>query len=156
MPAKNPISSSKQYIYLPYSAGVGDCAARGASTGASTVLGDSVGVSPNDDDASPSRPVPAPAPAAEAVPPIEPAPIIGSGDSVRSIAICWPSRDSGGRTPPRRKRGIGRELRRSVGGGGGSESSALLGNHERNVRGDRVSACVVIVAVDGAGLDRAL
>jgi hypothetical protein len=51
-----------------------------------------------------------------------------------------------------------REPRRSAGGGGGSESSALLGNHERNVRGDRPSACVVVVvaAVDGAGLDRAL
>jgi hypothetical protein len=155
LPAKNPTSSSNPYIHPPHSAGVGDCAARGASTGANTVLGDKVGVSLNDNDTSPSRPALAPAGAA-AVPPIEPAPIIGSGDSVRSIAICWPSRDSGGRTPPRRKRGIGRELRKSVGGGGGSESTALLGNHERNVRGDRVSACVVIVAVDGAGLDRAL
>jgi hypothetical protein len=53
-----------------------------------------------------------------------------------------------------------REPRRSAGGGGGSESSALLGSHERNVRGDRPSACVVVVvvvvAVDGAGLDREL
>ena len=55
-----------------------------------------------------------------------------------------------------------REPRRSAGGGGGSESSALLGSQERNVRGDRPSACVVVVvvvavvAVDGAGLDRAL
>lgn len=145
----------------PHSAGVGDCAARGASTGASADLGDKVGVLPNDDDdTSPSIPALAPAKAA-VVPPIEPA--MGSGDSVRSIAICWPSRDSGGRTPPRRKRGIGRELRRSAGGGGGRESSALLGNHERNVRGDRVSVCVVIVvavvavvAVDGVGLDREL
>jgi hypothetical protein len=136
-----------------YSAGVGDCAARGGSTGASAVLGDRVVASPNDDDTSPSRP--ALASAAPAVAAAVP-PAIGSGDSVRSIAICWPSRDSGGRTPPRRKRGIGREPRRSVGGGGGSESSAVLGIHERNVRGDRVSACVVVVAVDGAGLDRAL
>ena len=143
-----------KYVHLSpsYSAGVGDCAARGASTGASVVLGDRVGASLNDDDTSPSRPALAPAaPAVAAVPPV-----IGSGDSVRNIAICWPSRDSGGRTPPRRKRGIGRELRRSVGGGGGSESRAVLGIHERNVRGDRVSDCVVIVAVDGAGLDRAL
>jgi hypothetical protein len=44
-----------------------------------------------------------------------------------------------------------------VGGGGGSERTALLGNQERKVRGDRVSVCVVMVdAVDGAGLDRAL
>ena len=136
-----------------YSAGVGDCAARGASTGASAFLGDRVGVSTNDDDTSPSGP--ALASAAPAVAAAVP-PTIGSGDSVRSIAICWPSRDSGGRTPPRRKRGIGREPRRSVGGGGGSESSAVLGIQERNVRGDRVSGCVVIVAVDGAGLDRAL
>jgi len=70
--------------------------------------------------------------------------------------------DSGGRTPPRRKRGIVREPRRSAGGGGGSESSALLGSHERKVRGDRPSACVVVVVVvvvagvDGAGLDCAL
>jgi len=143
-----------KYVHHPpsYSAGVGDCAARGASTGASAVLGDRVGASLNDDDTLPSRPALSPAaPAVAAVPPA-----IGSGDSVRSIAICWPSRDSGGRTPPRRKRGIGRELRRSVGGGGGSESSAVLGIHERNVRGDRVSGCVVIVAVEGAGLDRAL
>jgi len=54
-----------------------------------------------------------------------------------------------------------REPRRSAGGGGGSESSALLGSHERNVRGDRPSACVVVVvvvvaAVDGVGLDRVL
>jgi hypothetical protein len=154
--SNSPIKSA--YIALPcppYSAGV---AARGASTGASTVLGDKVGVVPNDDDdTSPS--IAALAPTKAAVVP----PDIGSGDSVRSIVICWPSRDSGGRTPPRRNRGSGRELRRSAGGGGGSESSALLGNHERNVRGDRVSACdvivvavVAVVAVDGVGLDREL
>jgi len=50
-----------------------------------------------------------------------------------------------------------RELRRSAGGGGGRESRALLGSHERNVRGDRPSGCVVtVVAADGVGLDRAL
>lgn len=54
-----------------------------------------------------------------------------------------------------------REPRKSAGGGGGSESRALLGSHERNVRGDRPSVCVVVVvpvvaAVDGAGLDRVL
>ena len=81
---------------------------------------------------------------------------------MRSIVISCPSppsRDSGGRTPPRRKCGIAREPRRSAGGGGGSESSALLGCHERNVGGGRPSVCVVVVvvvAVDGAGLDRAL
>ena len=83
----------------------------------------------------------------------------GSGDVVRSIVTCGrPRRDSGGRTPPRRRRGVVRGLRRSAGGGGGSESNALLGSHERNVRCNRVSAaCVgVIVAVDGAGLDRVL
>lgn len=161
---KNPIPPSNLHIcsallHPHHSAGVGDCAARGASTGASADLGDKVGVLPND-DTSPSIPALAPAKAAVVLP-IEPP--IGSGDSVRSIVMCCPSKDSGGRTPPRRKRGIGRELRRSAGGGGGRESSALLGNHERNVRGDRVSVCVVIVvdvvavvAVDGVGLDREL
>jgi hypothetical protein len=81
--------------------------------------------------------------------------VIGSGDVVRSIAMCGRARsDSGGRTPPRRNRGVVRGLRRSACGGGGRESSVLLGNQERKVRWDRPSACVV--AVPGAGLDRAL
>ena len=67
----------------------------------------------------------------------------------------------GGRTPPVRKRGIAREPRGSMSVSGGSESSALLGSHERNVRGDRPSAFVVVVVNlvvdvdhDGGGLDR--
>lgn len=143
-----------RHLCPDYSAGVGDCA-RGVSTGANAVPDDTVEASLSD-GTSPS--IPALAPAA-VVPPFEIG--IGSGDSVRNIARSCPKKDSGGRTPPRRKRGIVREPRRSAGGGGGSERSALLGNHERKVRGDRPSACVVVVvvavvAVDGAGLDRAL
>ena len=152
LPAGNPKPFINHHLCLNYSAGVGDCA-RGVSTGANVVLGDTVEASLSD-STSPS--IPALAPAA-VVPPFELA--IGSGDSVRSIAISCPSRDSGARTPPRRKRGVVREPRRSAGGGGGSESSALLGIHERNVRGDRPSACevvVIVVAVDGVGLDRLL
>ena len=151
-----PFININLHLCPNYSAGVGDCA-RGVSTGANAVPGDTVEALFTD-DTSPSIPALG---AAAVVPPFEPG--IGSGDSVRSILISWPSRDSGGRTPPRRKRGIVREPRRSAGGGGGSESSALLGSHERNVRGDRPSACVVVVvvvvavaAVDGAGLDRVL
>jgi hypothetical protein len=67
-----------------------------------------------------------------------------------------PSSDSGGRTPPRRKRGVVRGLRRSA-GVGGSESRVLLGSHERYVRWSRVSVCVTVVAGGaGAGLERAL
>jgi hypothetical protein len=70
---------------------------------------------------------------------------IGSGDVVRNIVTCssggWASSDSCGRTPPRRKRDATRGLRKSAGGSGGSEVSALLGSHERNVRCDRASAC---------------
>jgi len=62
----------------------------------------------------------------------------GSGDSVRRSATCGlgkGSSDSGGRTPPRRKRGVARGLlRKSVEGGGGSARRALLGSQERNVR----------------------
>jgi hypothetical protein len=74
---------------------------------------------------------------------------IGSGD----CTVTWgrPSIDSGGRTPPRRKRGVMRGLRMSP-GVGGSESNALLGSQERNVRWSRVSACVAGDA--GAGLER--
>ena len=75
------------------------------------------------------------------------------------ISYLSPSRDSGGRTPSRRKHGITREPRRSAGGDGGSESSALPGSHKRDVRGGRPSVCVVVVvvvAVGGAGLDRIL
>lgn len=80
---------------------------------------------------------------------------IGSGDVVRNMASCArPSSDSGGRTPPRRKRGVARGLRKSVGGGGGSDSSVLLGSHERKVRWDRGSACAGVMP--GAGLDRVL
>jgi hypothetical protein len=75
---------SKPFINLHlcpnYSAGVGDCS-RGVSTGANAVPGDTVEALLRD-GTSPS--IPALAPAA-VVPPFEPA--IGSGDSVRSIAI---------------------------------------------------------------------
>ncbi|KAF8267405.1 hypothetical protein EI94DRAFT_1730455 [Lactarius quietus] len=97
-----------------------------------------------------------------------PSTLSDSGDSVRSSATCGRgtgSRDSGGRTPPRRKRGAVRGLlRASVGGGGGSERSALLGSHERNVRWSRgasVCCCECAAEADagtgkGAGLDEAV
>jgi hypothetical protein len=66
-----------------------------------------------------------------------------------AIRIVTCGSDSGGRTLPRRKRGATRGLRKSVGGGGGRERSALLGSHERNVRCGRASTC-------GAGLEREL
>lgn len=88
----------------------------------------------------------------------------GSGDSVRSSATCGRgtgNSDSGGRTPPRRRRGVARGLlRASVGGGGGSARSALLGSQERNVRWSRgASVCCCEYATEvgtgrGAGLDR--
>lgn len=87
---------------------------------------------------------------------------------MRNSVTCGRGRgssDSGGRTPPRRKRGIVRELlRASVGGGGGSERSALLGSQERKVRWSRgVSVCSAAAEAGagagtgtGAGLDRGL
>lgn len=75
---------SKSFINLhlcpDYSAGVADCA-RGMSTGTNDVPGDTVEVLLSD-GTSPSRLAFAPA---AVVPPFEPT--IGSGDSVRSIAI---------------------------------------------------------------------
>jgi hypothetical protein len=76
---------------------------------------------------------------------------------VRSMAMCGrASSDSGGRTPPRRKRGVVRGLRRSACGGGGRESSVLLGSQERKVRCGRPSAWACVVTVPGAGLVREL
>ena len=90
----------------------------------------------------------------------------GSGDSVRNSPACGRgqgSNDSGGRTPPRRRRGVARGLlRTSVGGGGGSDKSALLGSQERNVRWSRgTSVCCCCCAgagtgAGGTGLDRVL
>ncbi|SRR5260221_14091492 len=68
------------YIRPLYSEGVGDCA-RDESAGANTVPDDRVEALSDT-----SRSIPALAPATEVVPPfVKP---IGSGDSVRSIAIC--------------------------------------------------------------------
>lgn len=121
--------------------------------GPSTVTGTGLGAFTSDAiSASPSTPIGGFAPAvAEMGFELD----IGSGDVVRNMASCVrPSSDSGGRTPPRRKRGVARGLRKSAGGGGGSDSSVLLGSHERKVRWDRGSACADVVP--GAGLGRGL
>jgi hypothetical protein len=74
------IQTINLHLCLNYSAGVSDCA-RGVSTWANAVPGDTVEALLND-GTSPSIPALA---LAAVVPPFEPA--IGSGDSVRSIAI---------------------------------------------------------------------
>jgi len=155
-PNRHPNSIINKYHLPTYSARVGDCA-RTTSTGPSTVTGTGLGALPSDaiSASPPSTPPGGFAPVGvvlERVFELD----MGSGDVVRSMASCVrPSSDSGGRTPPRRKRGVARGLRKSAGGGGGSDSSALLGNHERNVRWDRASACAADV-VPGAGLGRVL
>ena len=147
-----PINNT--YRFPAYSAGAGDNP-RGAPapTGADE-SGAGVGAASPSDGIPPSTPTPGlPAGSGKVI-----ALPIGSGDC--TMTCGRPSSDSGGRTPPRRKRGVGRGLRRSAGGCGGSGSSVLLGSHERNVRWSRASAAcvavVVVVIAAGAGLERPL